>query len=609
MKVNLGQAVRMFFGRSSLEMVYFEAIANALDAGATKIDVDITIEAYNQPKTLEIKISDNGVGFTADRYRKFSNLFDVEESSHKGLGRLVYLFYFSEVMVESRFDRTNKRVFSFTENFKEEGSTILTIPEHDSGTEIQMKGYTMSKVRDNGFLRPSYLKNRIFEEFCSRLVQIRQHGKEIEIVIHSSLDNHTEILSNKDIPDLIKVELESQIDLFDKFFLYYSIEEVSPERTSFIAAISVDNRTHKVEIIAQENIPPNHKMIFLLHSDWFNGKVDASRQNLALSDSELQQVQSIFRDKVRSIIEEKIPTIRDRNSNTRKGLLERYPHLGGYFSSDQIGYLSRADVLKKAQEKFFKAQRDILDVNGALSDEQYEKALEVSARTLTEYILFRQITIDKLKSSSKANSEAELHKLFASMQVQFGKEDVIKDLYRNNAWLLDDKYMTYETLLSDRELGELIKFITSEETIERDNDRPDIALVFSNDPAKTNKFDIVIVEIKKRGLNSDDNMKVILQLERRARKLMKYYENRIQRIWYYGIIEINEEVELALSGEYQELYSSGKMYYRETKVAIQKNPDISLPIGVFIWDLDAVVSDASARNSAFLNMIKSKFVE
>ena len=38
MKVKLSQAVKMFFGNSSLEMVYFEAIANALDANATKID-------------------------------------------------------------------------------------------------------------------------------------------------------------------------------------------------------------------------------------------------------------------------------------------------------------------------------------------------------------------------------------------------------------------------------------------------------------------------------------------------------------------------------------------------------------------------------------------
>jgi C4-dicarboxylate-specific signal transduction histidine kinase len=80
MKVKLGQAVKMFFGNSSLEMVYFEAIANSLDAQATEIKIDIQAKAYNLPETISIKIEDNGIGITDDRYKKFSNLFDVEET-------------------------------------------------------------------------------------------------------------------------------------------------------------------------------------------------------------------------------------------------------------------------------------------------------------------------------------------------------------------------------------------------------------------------------------------------------------------------------------------------------------------------------------------------
>ena len=99
MQVKLSQAVKMFFGNSSLEMVFFEAIANALDAEANEITISITAKALNQPETLQIEISDNGLGFTNERYNKFSKLFDVEESSHKGLGRLVYLCYFDDVKV------------------------------------------------------------------------------------------------------------------------------------------------------------------------------------------------------------------------------------------------------------------------------------------------------------------------------------------------------------------------------------------------------------------------------------------------------------------------------------------------------------------------------
>ena len=46
--------------------------------------------------------------------------------------------------------------------------------------------------------------------------------------------------------------------------------------------------------------------------------------------------------------------------------------------------------------------------------------------------------------------------------------------------------------------SELITFITNEE-VERDDDRPDIALVFSNNPSENKPFDVVIVELKKRG--------------------------------------------------------------------------------------------------------------
>ncbi|MBB6501522.1 hypothetical protein [Pedobacter cryoconitis] len=265
--------------------------------------------------------------------------------------------------------------------------------------------------------------------------------------------------------------------------------------------------------------------------------------------------------------------------------------------------------MERAQKEFFKAQKELLEAT-SLNDEQFDKALEVSSRALTEYILFRQLTIENLKRSTKDNSEAELHKLFAATRKdgRFDKSNFVNDLYRNNSWLLDDKYMTYETVLSDREFGELISFITEGEE-ERNDDRIDIALAFSNNPNNKKPFDIVIVELKKRGISLEENMKVVTQLEKRARKLMKYYDNQIQRIWYYGIIEFNDEVELALSGEYKELYSTGKMYYKETNVAISRDPMKILPIGVFIWDLDAVVDDAHSRNSAFLNLIKSKFLD
>ena len=294
MQVKLSQAVKMFFGNSSLEMVFFEAIANALDAEANEITISITAKALNQPETLQIEISDNGLGFTNERYNKFSKLFDVEESSHKGLGRLVYLCYFDDVKVISNYDKVKVREFDFNEGFKEDNFKSSIVPETKSGTVFKMTSYVLQRIAKNEYVSADYLKSRILQEFYSRLFHLKDNGQRVVININTNIENHKKelILLNSDIPKFKTVELESSVNLIDTFYLHYSIKEVDPSESSLIAAVSVDNRTVKVDIVAEENIPTGYEMVFLLFSDYFNGKVDAARQNLTISKAELKDIQT-----------------------------------------------------------------------------------------------------------------------------------------------------------------------------------------------------------------------------------------------------------------------------------------------------------------------------
>ena len=609
MKVKLSQAVKMFFGNSSFEMVFSEAIANALDAKATEINISISAQNYSKTDTLSVKVTDNGGGFTDERFGKFCNLFDVDESSHKGLGRLVYLCYFEDVSINSVYKQDAKykeRNFKFTEDV-ETNFTVTDSEDTTTGTEIIMNNYTHKQLHKYGFIDPVWLKKNILEEFFPRLYKEKQIGNNISINITSVIDDKelTRSIYTSKLPNLEIKELDESITLFDKFILHYSILK-SDDKGSVITAITVDDRTKKVELIAKENIIPQYSMIFLLSSDWLKGRVDFSRQKIEVNDVEMKKLIHIFRQEVASIIAKKIPSEGKRIKHEHKTLTTNYPHLIGYFNDDQIGYSSRKDILKMAQDKFLKDQRDILDAT-ELTDDQYTNAIELSSRSLMEYILLRQITINKLKSIDSVNSESDIHKIIIPMKEKFEESSFHNDLYRNNAWILDDKYMTYNTILSDEEMSEVVKTITDGEDYSNDNGRPDIVLIFSDDLKSQNMVDVVIVELKKKGVSHDDNMKVITQLETRARRLMKYYNNKIQRIWFYGIIEFNEEVELALMGEYKELYSTGRMYYKEVNIAIQKEPLVTLPIGVFIMDYDSLIKDAEARNSTFFKLIKSKF--
>jgi len=608
MRVKLNKAVKMFFGNASLEMVYFEAIANSLDAKATKIDIAISAKDYSQPETLTISIEDNGIGFTDDRFEKFSNLFDVDESSHKGLGRLVYLCYFENVSILSSYAGNKQRLFDFSEGFDGESNVKTLSTKLSSGTTLSMNGYILTRLAQYSFIQPKYLKDRILKEFYSRLYKAKQDGCSVEINITSKINGSTDTktIITDNLPEMTMIPIDNVLELFSKMELHYKIEDSPMEKSTVITAISVDNRNYNLDIIAEENLPIGYKMVFLLYSDSFNGKVDAARQNLTLEENELQTVKRLFRDNINRIINENLPQIAQKNQERKQRLINQFPHLNGYFDEDIIGYASQNDVIKKAQERFFKAQREILGASH-LTEEQYKESLELSSRALTEYIMFRQIIINKLKAIDKNDLEADIHKLIVPMKEQLLGKNQMDDLYRNNVWVLDDKYMTYDTILSDEEMSTVIDVITEGEVKVDDNDRPDIALVFSGNPNEGRKVDVVIVELKRKGLSTELNSIVEIQLENRARKLMQYYNQNIQQIWFYGIVEFNAEYEMHLASDFHLLYSNGKVYYKNKEVVIQINPRESVPVGIYIMDFDAVVNDADARNSTFLNIIKSKF--
>lgn len=99
---------------------------------------------------------------------------------------------------------------------------------------------------------------------------------------------------------------------------------------------------------------------------------------------------------------ERFPRIAQQNQEREEYLKNTYPHLSGYFKTEDIGFSSHNELIKNAQEKFFRDQREILSAT-ELSDEQYEKSLTLAARSLAEYILFRQNEISKMNALDKKN--------------------------------------------------------------------------------------------------------------------------------------------------------------------------------------------------------------
>ena len=620
MQVNIKQAIRLFFSNPSLDMVFIEAIANSLDADASKISICISIDELGKQETLKITVQDNGVGFTQERYGKFCKLLQVEDSTHKGVGRLVYLYYFDTIEVSSVFNKQH-RTFLYNTSFDEANSNMVLEPidSQEQRTILNFSNCTLKRLSSYNSILPDSLKRMILEEFLPRFYVYKEEGKEIEIDIelkigkvkkNQFIGNRKVTISLNDLPVLKVEEVNaSQIRMFEDMVLQYSIEKKENYVAPFIiTALCIDNRAYKLsDIISSDNIPWGYELIFLLKSSIFNGQVDPSRQTLTLRDELLKSVKKIFRTKIANIIQQDIPSFKESNEKTRLSLSKSYPHLLGYFEDEEIGIVSRSKSLEIAQQKFLRDQKTVLEAE-YLDGEKYEKAMDLSSRSLAEYILYRE-KISKLETITNKDSEATIHNLILPKRSILKNNQNVTAIYNNNLWLLDNKYMTYTTAMSERTMQEVVEEITQGVEHESDPNRPDLAIIFSDNPEDLScKVDVVIIELKKRGIKLSKTEEVISQLKQRATKLMNYYPNRIQRIWFYGIVEFNDEFKLSLKNEhYTPLFSKDTLYYKENEWYLRLESDIPYKVGTYILSIDAFIKDAKAHNEIFLNILKEGF--
>ncbi len=606
MEIETKNAVDLFFPNPSFQQIYFEAVANALDAGASEIRIQIRLRSFSEPGNLTVVIDDNGEGFIDARFERFSKLLLPEDSYHKGLGRLVFLRYFQQVDVESSYD-TAHRSFKFSSNF--DGKCKTKPQTNKRETRLTFKSFAGKSLKSYDDVRATSVIVTLKLELLPQLYEMQKASRSLKITVsvevqegNSAQDfySDTQVFTLDALPQLTEVKInDAAIDMFDSIWMAYRIEQRFGN-SSVTTVASVDGRTIPLDLIPPDALPNNYSVVFLFTSKLF--KADSSRQRLDINDEALEKLLfKVLRKHVAEVINEQIPAVKQKNQATKERLLDRFPHLMGYFEEETVGLIQKEEALDIAQKRFFKDQKEILEAT-ALDDAQFEKSLDVSARTLTEYVLYRSLIIKKLREISDKNSEAEIHDLIVPRYTTFKGSDLVQHAYNNNAWLLDDKFMTFTTILSEERMDTLLKHITLSEEQQQDDSRPDISMIFSDDPQSAAKVDVVVVELKKRTDDEKENTYALVQLLQRAEKLVQYYGN-IQRIWYYAILQINDSFATRLQQQrYSPLFSKGRVFYRED---VTIAPDGSqIPTPVFVISFDAVINDAESRNSTFLKILR-----
>lgn len=611
MDIETSGAIRLFFPNPSLTLVYFEALANALDAGATEISIDIDVQAFDKPDTLKITVSDNGDGFTDENFERFRKLLRPRDKFHKGIGRLVFLNYFSRVDVTSTRSKW-RRTFIFKDGFDGNAPIENLNDEQPAKTTLAFNGFAKDRVKSYDDLKPDVLKPLLIEQFLPTLDARKRDGTAFKISINLKTKEsnaqkeffpHEMVITADDLPSMTKITIQDDsLDAFSTIDMHYHVEPVSG-KGSLLVAFSIDGRTIPVNLIPASSFPPGYMGMFLFESEMFHSNADSSRQKLILPENlPIEKLYRVLRREVGKVLADMIPKITEKNEKVKEKFEEQFPHLLGYFENDTVGLIDRDDALEIAQQKFFRAQKQVLQCE-TLTQAAYEKSLELSSRTLTEYILYRDKIIGRMKEMTTDNAESEIHNLIVPRFKEFSKEAMPSEIYQNNAWLLDDKFMVFRTILSEQRMDTVVNAIRLDEECEKDAGRPDIAMIFSADPKDASAVDVVVIEIKKKTDDEKENQYAINQLLDRAVKLAAHCPN-IQRIWYYAVIQISDTMETRLRQQkWAPLFSMGKLYYQEF---ITERPDRTVvPTPTFVVSFDAIVADAESRNHTFLEILRN----
>ena len=277
MNLPVEYAINHFFPATAFDLIYFESVANALDASATEISIDIDLEAYSKPQTLKLVIRDNGVGFTDDNFDRFSNLMKVKDTQHKGLGRLVYLQYFSNVTVDSFFGDGMHRTFLFEDAIKNV-KEVCGDKDAPTSTELRFGNFKGVQIKSYDYVSPIAVKRKLKELFMPRLFALKQHGTDFKISIslrtqeekrEKGFVSGTEVLSPVDIEEFNAIEFDAPLlDLMNSKckMLYHLKTGVSSAEHCLVTDLCVDGRTFPLKLATDDQMPPGTSATFILES-------------------------------------------------------------------------------------------------------------------------------------------------------------------------------------------------------------------------------------------------------------------------------------------------------------------------------------------------------
>ena len=545
--VPITNIVRQFSNSISLFQPFIESITNSLEANANKIDIIIDfskdkslIEDQNQYRFDSFSIIDNGEGFTSENINSFLTYLSDHKIKLgcKGIGRITWLKVYSFIHIESYVKNQLIKIL-FHENFSDQDINITQInDEYKSKTIIK---FTKIKEKYNNsiILDPTNFTDELMSSIYSSLLVkffiLNIAKKEFSINITNNINKNTCQISNNDIPEFNQQDFTIDQDNHSyNFKCYYQFDDkqMLKNKIYFYADGRVVN-TNKTNNIHLE-IPENKSAIFLIASDYFDAKVNDERNDFKIYDSPnlvpevswntiTKKIQQVVDD----IIVSTFPDIEQNNKKILNELKDEFPYLSHYFDKDKSKIKKRKQLIENAKREFEREKKNVsqkfnkLLMNNKINTNEFEKIISdistIASLELAEYIVYRQQIIHALEVMNDNNEKTEekIHNIFMKKHTEsFSKTN---EVYDNNLWLFDDKYMTYIYAASDIEIKKYSAALNEIGESLNTKYRPDLAVFFSNNDNR--QKDALIVEFKSCGASIEEKSKSFWEINRNAQAI------------------------------------------------------------------------------------------
>lgn len=624
MKVNIAQAIKRIKKSPDFFRPLYESIINSIQADADIIKIKFQLEEHGGEGSIynivSYSIEDNGHGFTDEDADAFLTLY-TERNADKGAlgsGRILCLKVFDDIFITSQTKNNGQELgketkINFNVNFNYNSIDELAREEKSSDKSYTITEYkNLKQAYQNKEFNLDQIKENIFTELLPLFIEYSTNDKNLTIFIDDQEWINKKLISNKMLSYNFKEKVFSvssnDSSITKVFKLYYRIENDDARKNmQFYAAAYRKIKDFPNDTKVSDDLPGRPSIIFCLTSDYFKEIVDDSREDFIVFFNQnnpteeapitMPSINLKLRETIRAIIVDKFPNIMDDFNLKKEEVINQNPYLARYVK-DMDDFTKSIDDIKKDAEKLFensskkvkeevkKFSENILKTRNFQKDKYIEITkdfTETGQEQLAHYFAYRQVIIEMLKNIYQTNTSKDSEKLFSEGDIH----DLIMPRKTSNH---NNMEKIREELAMD--LGEVPQGY--------ELDRPDLLILYSDDETSISSKDVVIIELKRIGLNEYDRSKALDQLATYADVFRRIMVNQIKDVFVYSFFEFDTKFEdlLRRRGYQPNILSGGehRLHYYYSYI-----PSVQAYINVLSFD--SVVFTADKRNRLFLDIL------